>query len=77
VSVNVRLHKALEPLAQPRAGRVAAQRRPATRTPTWSWCARTPRACTGIEHEVIPGVVESIRIMTRTACERICRFAFE
>ena len=31
----------------------------------------------GIEHEVVPGVVESIKIMTRTACERICRFAFD
>ncbi len=31
----------------------------------------------GIEHEVVPGVVESIKIMTRTACDRICRFAFE
>ena len=31
----------------------------------------------GIEHEVVPGVVESIKIMTRSACERICRFAFE
>ena len=35
------------------------------------------RAALGIEHEVVPGVVESIKIMTRTACERICRFAFE
>jgi isocitrate dehydrogenase (NAD+) len=31
----------------------------------------------GIEHEVIPGVVESIKIMTAGACERIARFAFE
>lgn len=30
----------------------------------------------GIEHEVVPGVVESLKIMTRTACDRICRFAF-
>ncbi len=31
----------------------------------------------GIEHEVVPGVVESLKIMTRAACDRICRFAFE
>jgi isocitrate dehydrogenase (NAD+) len=31
----------------------------------------------GIEHVVIPGVVESLKIMTRPACERISRFAFE
>jgi len=31
----------------------------------------------GQEHVVVPGVVESLRIVTRTACERIVRFAFE
>jgi isocitrate dehydrogenase (NAD+) len=30
----------------------------------------------GIEHVVIPGVVESLKIVTRSACDRICRFAF-
>lgn len=31
----------------------------------------------GQEHEVVPGVVESLRIVTRPAAERIVRFAFE
>jgi len=31
----------------------------------------------GLEHHVAPGVVESLRIVTRTAAERIVRFAFE
>jgi isocitrate dehydrogenase (NAD+) len=31
----------------------------------------------GLEHFVVPGVVESLRIVTRTAAERIVRFAFE
>lgn len=31
----------------------------------------------GIEHEVVPGVVESLKIITRTASTRIARFAFE
>jgi len=31
----------------------------------------------GLEHEVIPGVVESVRLITRAAAERIVRFAFE
>jgi isocitrate dehydrogenase (NAD+) len=31
----------------------------------------------GIEHEVVPGVVESLKIMTRDACLRICTFAFD
>lgn len=31
----------------------------------------------GMEHEVVPGVVESVRLITRAAAERIVRFAFE
>ncbi|MGE5206760.1 MAG: isocitrate/isopropylmalate dehydrogenase family protein, partial [Chlamydiota bacterium] len=31
----------------------------------------------GIEHEVVPGVVESLKIITEKACLRIARFAFE
>jgi isocitrate dehydrogenase (NAD+) len=31
----------------------------------------------GLEHYVVPGVVESLRIVTRAAAERIVRFAFE
>lgn len=30
----------------------------------------------GLEHEVHPGVVESIKVVTRDACERIFRFAY-
>ena len=31
----------------------------------------------GQEHVVVPGVVESLRLITRFACERIVRYAFE
>src|SRR5688572_30205278 len=31
----------------------------------------------GQEHEIVPGVVESLRIITRAAAERIVRYAFE
>lgn len=31
----------------------------------------------GIEHEVIPGVVESLKIITHSASERIARFAYD
>ena len=31
----------------------------------------------GLEHEIVPGVVESIKVVTREASERIARFAFE
>ena len=31
----------------------------------------------GVEHEVVPGVVQSIKVITRAASTRIARFAFE
>ena len=31
----------------------------------------------GLEHQVIPGVIESLKITTEKGCERIARFAFE
>ena len=31
----------------------------------------------GLEHSAVPGVVESLKIMTRAKSERIARFAFE
>jgi isocitrate dehydrogenase (NAD+) len=31
----------------------------------------------GLEHEVVPGVVESLRVITEVASERIAHFAFE
>jgi isocitrate dehydrogenase (NAD+) len=31
----------------------------------------------GLEHEVVPGVVESLKVITETASTRIARFAFE
>ncbi|HZR33579.1 MAG TPA: isocitrate/isopropylmalate dehydrogenase family protein [Terriglobales bacterium] len=31
----------------------------------------------GIEHEVVPGVVESLKIITEKACTRISKFGFE
>src|SRR3954469_6407634 len=31
----------------------------------------------GMEHFVVPGVVESLRLITRPACDRIVRYAFE
>ena len=28
------------------------------------------------EHEIVPGVVQSIKVVTEAACRRVCRFAF-
>lgn len=76
-SVNVRLRKELE---------LYANLRPVQSLPNLPSCYRdvdlvvvrenTEGLYSGIEHEVVPGVIESIKIMTRVACERICRFAF-
>jgi isocitrate dehydrogenase (NAD+) len=76
-SVNVRLRKALE---------LYANLRPVESLPNVETChanvdlvvvrENTEGLYSGIEHEVVPGVVESLKIMTRAACERICRFAF-
>jgi isocitrate dehydrogenase (NAD+) len=32
---------------------------------------------TAIEHEIVPGVVQSIKVVTESACRRFFRFAFE
>lgn len=31
----------------------------------------------GLEHEVVPGVVENLKVITRTASERISKYAFK
>ena len=31
----------------------------------------------GLEHEVVPGVIESLKVMTEKGCTRIAKFAFE
>ncbi|VDK30198.1 unnamed protein product [Anisakis simplex] len=30
-----------------------------------------------LEHELVPGVIECLKIMTRTKCDRIAKFAFD
>jgi len=76
-SVNVRLRQALD---------LYANLRPVRSLPSVKTChtdvdvvvvrENTEGLYSGIEHQVVPGVIESIRVMTRGACERICRFAF-
>jgi isocitrate dehydrogenase (NAD+) len=31
----------------------------------------------GLEHEVVPGIVENLKIISRTACQNIAEYAFE
>ena len=77
-SVNVRLRKALQLYANLRP----VQSMPGTTSRYEDIDIVVVRENTeglysGIEHEVVPGVVESLKIMTHAACMRICQFAFD
>ncbi len=76
-SVNVRLRKALDLYACVRPVE-SLPNVPSRYTDVDLVVVRenTEGLYSGIEHEVVPGVVESLKIMTRHACERIARFAF-
>src|SRR5262249_17981600 len=77
-SINVRLRQDLELFASVRP----VQSLPGMRVPYDNVDLVVVRENTeglyaGLEHVVVPGVVESLRIVTRRAAERIVRFAFE
>lgn len=77
-SVNVRLRQALELYASVRP----VQTLPGIATPYQNVNLIVVRENTeglysGLEHVVVPGVVEGLRLITRAAAERIVRFAFE
>jgi isocitrate dehydrogenase (NAD+) len=77
-SVNVGLRKALD---------LYANLRPVVNLPGVNSCfsgvdlvivrENTEDLYSGLEHEIIPGVVESLKIITERASTRIARFAFE
>jgi isocitrate dehydrogenase (NAD+) len=77
-SINVRLRKELELFASVRP--VATL--PGIKVPYQNVSLIVVRENTeglyaGMEHYVVPGVVESLRLVTREAAERIVRYAFE
>lgn len=77
-SINVRLRKGLDLFASVRPVRTL----PGVKTPYEKVDLIVVRENTeglyaGLEHQVIPGVVESVRLVTRVAAERIVKFAFE
>ncbi|HEX5270373.1 MAG TPA: isocitrate/isopropylmalate family dehydrogenase, partial [Gemmataceae bacterium] len=77
-SINVRLRKELDLFASVRP----VQTLPHVRVPYTGVNLVVVRENTeglysGLEHFVVPGVVESLRIVTRAAAERIVRYAFE
>ncbi|HSN68101.1 MAG TPA: isocitrate dehydrogenase (NAD(+)), partial [Thermoanaerobaculia bacterium] len=77
-SINVRLRKTLD---------LYANLRPVRSLPSIKTCfdnvdlvvvrENTEGLYSGIEHEVIPGVMESLKIITDKASRRIARYAFE
>src|SRR5256885_3248362 len=77
-SINVRLRKGLDLYASVRPVRTL----PGVKSPYENVDLVVVRENTeglysGQEHVVVPGVVESLRVVTRKAAERIVRFAFE
>jgi isocitrate dehydrogenase (NAD+) len=77
-SINVRLRKELDLFASVRPVRTL----PGVNVPYRDVDLVVVRENTeglyaGLEHVVVPGVVESLRIVTKTAADRIVRYAFE
>jgi len=77
-SINVKLRQSLDLFASIRP----VKSLPGVKTPFENVDVVVVRENTeglysGLEHEVVPGVVESVRLITRTAAERIVRYAFE
>jgi isocitrate dehydrogenase (NAD+) len=77
-SINVRLRKGLDLYASIRPVRTL----PGVKVPFENVNLVVVRENTeglyaGLEHVVVPGVVESLRVITRPAAERIVRYAFE
>ena len=77
-SINVRMRKELDLFASVRP----VQTLPGVKVPYENVDLIVVRENTeglyaGMEHRVVPGVVESLRIVTREAAERIVRYAFE
>ncbi len=77
-SINVRLRKALDLYANLRP--VRSMPNVKTRYEDIDLIVvreNTEDLYSGLEHEVVPGVVESLKIITRRASTRIAQFAFE
>jgi isocitrate dehydrogenase (NAD+) len=77
-SINVRLRQGLDLFASVRPVKsLAGVKTPYENVDLIVVRENTEGLYAGLEHEVVPGVVESVRLVTRPAAERIVRFAFE
>ena len=77
-SINVRLRQGLDLYASVRPVKTL----PGVKTPYTDVDLVVVRENTeglyaGLEHQVVPGVVESLRVITKAACERIVKYAFD
>jgi isocitrate dehydrogenase (NAD+) len=77
-SINVRLRQGLDLFASVRPVRtLPGVKVPFERVDLVVVRENTEGLYSGLEHVVVPGVIESLRIVTRAAAERIVQFAFE
>ena len=77
-SINVRMRQALDLFASVRPVRtLPGVKVPFERVDLVVVRENTEGLYSGLEHGVVPGVSEGLRIVTRAAAERIVRFAFE
>jgi isocitrate dehydrogenase (NAD+) len=77
-SLNLTLRKALNLFANVRPCRsIAGLRTKYDDVDIVTVRENTEGMYTGIEHEVVPGVVENLKVITRAASERIAEFAFK
>jgi isocitrate dehydrogenase (NAD+) len=77
-SINVRLRKELDLYASVRPVRsLPGVRVPYAGVDLVVVRENTEGLYSGLEHFVVPGVVESLRLVTKAAAERIVRYAFE
>jgi isocitrate dehydrogenase (NAD+) len=77
-SINVRMRQALDLYASVRPVRtLPGVKVPFRQVDLIVVRENTEGLYSGLEHVVVPGVVESLRVVTRAAAERIVRFAFE
>jgi isocitrate dehydrogenase (NAD+) len=77
-SINVRLRQGLDLYASVRpVNTLPGVKTPFEKVDLVVVRENTEGLYAGMEHEVVPGVVESVRLITRPAAERIVRFAFE
>jgi len=77
-SINVRLRKGLDLFASIRPVRtLPGMTLPYKDVDLVVVRENTEGLYSGLEHVIVTGVVESVRIITRVACERIVRYAFE